>query len=205
MTIFEWLFMGENNFWNIMSGLGTIVAIIFILFTYRRYREEKITKEVAQVNTIIDEIYHNLNLAEIFFPKYGEPNINLIISELDNLSEVDRYPNPTDAIPPSADNHRLFSIYNEYNKDVFFNWDLPIFLDKFILFKSNAITHAMATGNAAVLLSKRIFLNLGHLEYSLRRINNLYEEWNQRSRINEDVTVLKTRLTNIKKEYFLWL
>ena len=189
--------------WVFISSFGTVVAVIFGLITYFRYRKEKQQKIQAQINAIIDEIYHNLNLAIFWYGDMAQKEIKCIVSELDKLDQTKRYPNPTDETGDPL-MHRLFlSAYDSYDPSNFFN----IAIDKRILFplRNDAIIQSMAAGSAAVTLSKRIFLNLGHLDYSIRRFNLHIDIWNSLNKVKILDSKLVEHLKKVKTEYYLWL
>ena len=80
-------------FWSFFGGFGTIVAISI---AYLHYNKTKKENEAAQLNAIVDEIYHNLNLSYTFSGKTTEGEVKFICSKLNNLSETERYPIPND-------------------------------------------------------------------------------------------------------------
>jgi hypothetical protein len=179
-------------FWSFFAGVGTIGAIFITYFLYRTNQNQK---EKAKINAIIDEIYHNLNIASMYYGSIENEEIQLIISVLNNLSDSQRYPNPTDAEINPYD-HEFFDIYDGYDKHTFFQMGLT--KQNFIPFKNLAITQAMATGEALI-LSKRIFLNLGHLNYSLVRLKLVIDRWNASNK-NVSDSRIASELENRKRE-----
>ena len=187
----------ESVFWNFFAGFGTIVAIFI---TYTLYRTNEKTKEKAKFKAIIDEIYANLNIGSMYYTSINKDEIQLIISELNKLTQIQRYPNPTDA-DGNPFEHDLFSVYEGYDQNYFF--EMAFNIKDFFSFKNVAISQAMAT-EEALILSKRIFLNLGHLDYSIKRMNMMIERWNS---VNKSTTreTIQRLLENLKREYFVWL
>lgn len=180
-------------FWNFFSGAGTILALIALLLSIWKFKKDIRQKEIAQYNILIDELYHNLNLSSMFSPKLTTKSVEQLIGELNTLSLTERYPNPTDNFVNNADyTHRLFSIFDQNELK-----STGMSEGKYIKFHNSAITEAMATGSAAILSNKRIFLNLGHLNYSINRMNSQYEYYNSLIEPHDIYTV--------KKEYLEWL
>ena len=191
----------QTIFWNFFSGTGTIaaIAITYSLFT-KRQRE----KEIAQINSIIDEIYHNTVVGGIFTEGTSEEEVKMIISELNNLTDIEKYPNPDDKKDGPFE-HGLFSIFKNFDPK-----DRKKFLPKnaprenIFPLKDSAISLALSTGTA-VILSKRIYLNLSHLHYSIKRLNILIEDWNIRKKSSLSDETLFSLYGRIKGEYFIWL
>jgi len=199
---FIWSFgirpFNPSVFWTFVGGVGTICVI---LYTYRRYQKNQEEKEKAQINAIIDEICANFGLSR-FMPKIRtEKEIKLIISELNNLSKTDKYPNPDEKKDKPLE-HRLFSAYDNYDTRSFFN--VTPERGNFFLLKNMAISQAMASGTGIILLP-RIFLNLKHLDYSIRRLNIKTDQWNSLNKKLMDNKTIKDFLKEYKREYFIWV
>jgi len=186
-------------FWTFFGGIGTIFAIFL---AYYLYRKDIARKETAQINAIIDEIFSNIKLAFFAQKERKEKEIKYIIYEINKLTMTSKYPNP-DEKKDSPFEHRLFSgCYDNYDPKKFF--EVKIVRDDFFHFNNMAISQAMATGTAS-LLSSRIFLNLKHLDYSIKRLNIKIIEWNSLKKETLDQKTIQSYLQECKKEYFVWL
>ena len=180
-------------FWNFFAGFGTIITIIT---TYVLYLSNQKSKENAQINAIISEIRHNLAISRTFSYEPNDIEVQKIINELKLLKEYSKYPNLDDRKKDTF-NHELFKASGGFK-----SFEISTRYQYIFYFKNEAIEQALSTGKALV-LSKRIFLNLGHLDYSIQRVNLVIQRWNSREdRLAEASLILFQRM---QKEYFIWL
>lgn len=129
----------------------------------------------------------------------SEIEVQTIISNLDRLSDIEKYPNPDEV--PTPFQHPLFQVFENFDHTTFFNSSSP---GRLSAYKTNAIANALSTGTA-ILLKPRIFINLGHLEFSINRIMDHIDHYNT-SRGSGDLSAeLPLFIRGIKREYYIWL
>ncbi len=115
--------------------------------------------------------------------------LGVFLKEIDKMDKNKIYPNPTDS---TERRDQLLELITYNNKIV--NADLmPL--------RSNFIDNAISSQNIFALSNNRIFLNLGHLSYSIKRHNFYVNHFNSDPNPIPDANEFKT----IQKEYALWL
>lgn len=182
----------------LITSIITLAVIIFI-----EIRKDKKNK-IALLNSLLDELYHNINLSDIFafrpsknfirtlgfelLERYGYPENKLkiivqekvkefkkILSKTDkmgindffDLKQTDFYPNPSDD-PYLLPDTKEAKIFFENFYPNFIKMKREAILMPYQLF---AIENAMKSGTIWNLIGRRQAKNLGHLYYSLQRMN----------------------------------
>lgn len=182
----------------LITSIITLAVIIFI-----EIRKDKKNK-IALLNSLFDELYHNINLSDIFafrpssnfvrqlgfelMERYGYPENKpeiiikekiiefkklismknkMEINDFIDLDQKDVYPNPSDD-PFLSPNSTKCKIFFEYFYPNFIKMKRETILMPYQLF---AIENAMKSGAIWNLIGKRHAKNLGHLYYSLHRMN----------------------------------
>ena len=167
-----------------------LVTVLSILTAYFQWQFELNFKRKSDINGLLEELKHNVNIIGDLFVIFNARDFYpFIFKEIGKMGNNKIYPNPTDSIERRE---QLFKFISYSNKII--DSDLmPL--------RSNFIDYAISSQNIFALSNNRIFLNLGHLSYSIRRhnfyVNNFNSDPNPIPNQNE--------FKIIQKEYALWL
>ncbi len=183
-----------------------LVTVLSVLVAYSQWQFELNFKRKSDINGLLEELRHNVNIiggllvndnaeelrhnvniidglfvnykARVFYP--------FIFKEIDKMGNNKIYPNPSD-LPDIKE--QFYKVISFSNRSADSNLLMPL--------RSNFIDNAISSKNIFALSNNRIFLNLGHLSYSIRRhniyINNFNSDPNQKE------------YEKIKEQYALWL
>ena len=174
------------------TGLETyvsIITVISLLFAVLQWQINNKNQRLADINCLLEELRHNANILGNFY--YNCDFINLfkeMSKELDSMEDLQIYPNPTDDIEEEFKYHR----YLTYSKSETAN---------IVSLRCQFINTILSSRYLYTIKPKRIFLNLGHLKYSIDRHNKYVENHN-------NTTGYQKRLDTfhiIQQEYYRWL
>ena len=182
-----------------------LVTVLSVLVAYSQWQFELKFKRKSDINGLLEELRHNVNIiGGLFVNDNAEElrhNVNIIdglfvnykardfypfiFKEIDKMGNNKIYPNPSDSPDIKEQLYKVISFSN-----------MPV-VSNLMPLRSNFIDNAISSKNIFALSNNRIFLNLGHLSYSIRRhniyINNFNSDPNQKE------------YENVKEQYALWL
>lgn len=145
----------------------------------------------TDLNGLLEEIHHNFNIAGTLFLIYDDDIYWAKIFNILNNQDELIYPNPDN----SYFDNKYFSDCLEYSKRKKIPSGLINLTDSFI---KSAIT----SDNIFSLSRRRIYLNLGHLNYSISRYNLIIKNYNQ---VISNLPVKSYAFSKIQQEYYVWV
>ncbi len=167
-----------------------LATILSILAAYFHWQFELNFKRKSDINGLLEELRHNVNIVGNLFVTFNSKEFyQYIFEEIDKMDKNKIYPNPTDSTERRDQLLRLIT----YNNEIVHGDLMPL--------RSNFIDNAISSQNIFALSNNRIFLNLGHLSYSIKRHNFYVNHFNSDPNPFPDVNEFKT----IQNEYALWL
>jgi hypothetical protein len=179
------------------DGVPTVIAIIAVLITILLLYKTKVQNQRALINSVFEEIRHNLNMTDKLHPPIDNDTIIFILKELRNINKDCYYPNPTDGADTAE---RLLSPYKHTINENFNETSY------FMILRQDTIVNALSSGQILNLAKERLFLNLGHALYSIRRYNSIVEIANSDIKQSKNHgTPMEGDRWKIKHEYFYWL
>lgn len=144
----------------------------------------------TDLNGLLEEIHHNFNISGDLFLQYR--NEALFFAKIHRLLQMQ-----AELVYPNPDNVKFD---NQYFNDCFHisNSPLPTGIIKL---RNSFVNHSITSDNIFSLTKQRIYINLGHLGYSVSRHNLNIDRFNSiRNRLH------KTQLLVIvRKEYYTWV
>ena len=163
--------IGRLIMW-IIDHAEITIPIIALFFAYWQWRRKVFFDMKALFNSLLEEFHHNLNLRDGGFSrKLTADEIKEVYKLMDDkLSQGDiHYPNPTDIKNPSLHPFMEMAVTNKI-----FNagYKSPGYMK----LQSNAIETSLVSGLAVNYLPKRLYLNLGHIFFSIIRHNALIDD-----------------------------
>ncbi len=163
-----------------------LVTVLSVLVAYSQWQFELKFKRKSDINGLLEELRHNVNIIDGLFVNYKARDFYpFIFKEIDKMGNNKIYPNPSDSPDIKEQLYKVISFSN-----------MPV-VSNLMPLRSNFIDNAISSKNIFALSNNRIFLNLGHLSYSIRRhniyINNFNSDPNQKE------------YENVKEQYALWL
>jgi hypothetical protein len=186
-NIFSFSWIIYDNGLKLYVSLITVVSLILF---YWRWQTENQAQKIADINGFCEELRHNINLTEQFID-YDKHNFyTKIYTEISQMEKEKclKYPSPCDFYFTFPDK------YKEYTNLVNFK-PTPTIDFKFLKLRNDFITSAISSKTYFSLNSQRIFLNIGHLNYSITRYNLNIEMFNNNT----------LAFTGLQQDYFLWL
>lgn len=167
-----------------------LVTVLSILAAYFQWQFELNFKRKSDINGLLEELRHNVNIVGDLFVTFNTQEFyQFIFKEINKMDNNKIYPNPTDS---TERRDQLFKLIS-YNKKIVNSDIMPL--------RSNFIDNAISSQNIFALSNNRIFLNLGHLSYSIRRHNIYVNYYNSDPRPTPNEDEFKI----IQKEYAMWL
>lgn len=168
----------------------SLVTILSILAAYFQWQFELNFKRKSDINGLLEELRHNVNIAGDLFVTFNSKEFyQFIFQEIDKMDKNKIYPNPTDSTERRDQLLKLIT----FNKKMVNNDLMPL--------RSNFIDNAISSQNIFALSNNRIFLNLGHLSYSIKRHNFYVNHFNADPNPIPDENEFRI----IQNEYALWL
>jgi len=166
----------------------SIVTVLALLVALVQWKQNEDSMRKATINGLLEELRHNINMASYDFIRFDRSTFFRFIKErLRKLGPMSVYPNPTD---DGEDTKDLFS------QILLVEIDTNASVTKFLPLKSDFVATIANSMTFFKLKNKRLFLNLGHLEFSFRRYRTFLED----SRFN---TIQNYK--NIRNEYLYWV
>jgi hypothetical protein len=168
---------------NLFVSFTTIVSVFLFLLQWLIVNKRE---KISYINVLIEELHHNLNIAGQYYYSYDEKEtFKSIYNKLKSLNKYSIYPNPTDQ------NVTGFCFRNLVVKNALTNPPSTI-----IKLKNKCISSLVTNGSFFSHFSnKRIFINVGHLDYSIDRYNKLVDDYNNN----------KIKISILQDEYFSWV
>lgn len=149
-------------------------------------------RQKTDLNGLLEEIHHNFNILGNFFLRYE--NESLFFAKIYQI-----LPKQNGLVYPNPDNPNF---NKEFFKDcIQMQNSFPILPHKIFYLRKSFIEKAITSDNIFSLTKHRVFINLGHLYYSISRHNLNIEKYNS---INDNERKVKY-LKNIRDEYYTWL
>ena len=174
------------------TGLETYVSIITVLsllFAVYQWQSNNKNQRLADINCLLEELRHNVNILGELFLECDFKNLYKEISkEIDRMNDFKIYPNPTD-------NDSKQYKYDKYIKYKNYN------VEDIVPIRCQFINTLLSSRQFYSITSKRIFLNLGHLKYSIDRHNTYVKQFNELLSKSNRIPIFKT----IQEEYYKWL
>lgn len=182
------LFQIHKEYLNLFISLFTVIGILFGF--YQWYESDK-ERDKANINALLEEIRHNLNRTEGGFIKKIDDEIKKeeFYREIHRIlknKKILKYPNPDDK------NNEFECFYKKFKPEKN-NFDRIRFINTTVGY----ISQACSSENVFSLKNHRIYINLGHLNFSLERYNLLLNDYN--------VNVNESKFDRMYDEYVTWV
>lgn len=178
---------------KVIGPILTGFALGFAVFSWwwARWNNKR-----ALVNALFDEIRHNISLTAYFIDGPRSADWKFLNEEIAKLGPNDVYPNPND------NDETLARLYERSFKHG------PVFeltdCMKMLTMRNNCIESSLTSGVAINLLPYRIFRNLGHLDFSIRRFNGQVDAFNGWVSGGASLADVNTQFVHLRNEYKRW-
>ncbi|MCJ7542629.1 MAG: hypothetical protein MUO88_23515 [Desulfobacterales bacterium] len=167
-----------------------LATITSIMIAYSQWLYEINFQRKSDINGLLEELRHNVNIMGDLFVNYNPDEFYpALFNEIERMGENKIYPNPSDSKEREG---QLFKLISFINVKVNFGL-MPL--------RNNFIENAISSKNIFSLSNNRIFLNLGHLHYSINRHNYYIKNFNS----DPNPEPNQKEFGMIKEEYARWL
>jgi len=186
-NIFNWPIIIDQNGLLLYVSIITILSLLVVLIQWQK--QEK-SQRLSDINGLVEELKHNINiLGNIFIECNYDEMYRAMSKELDKTEATAIYPNPTDG------DWQTFKYIHYIRKKPSLRCTIVPLRDQFI----NTIISSRQIFNID---PQRIFLNIGHLKYSIDRHNRNIAE-NNKARDQEGLWIIA--FDYAQEEYIKWL
>lgn len=167
----------------------SLFTVISLILFYWRWQTDNQAQKIADMNGLCEELRHNLNITDQFLDYDKNIFYSTIKKEISklNMNDLKKYPSPCDF-------QNNPSQYNELKNLVTFK-SAPSTSVNYFKLRNDFVNSAISSKTYFSLNNQRIFLNLGHLNYSIMRHNLNIEKFNSNL----------LSFNDLQNEYFLWV
>ncbi len=189
LNIFNWPIVIDQNRLSLYVSIITILSLLVVLIQWQKVDRRQ---RLSDINGLIEESKHNINiLGNLFIECNYDKMYKAMNVELDKMDAIAIYPNPTDSDGRNFEYMR----YIQKNECMRRCTIVPL-RDQFI----NTI---ISSRQIFDIKPQRIFLNIGHLKYSIDRHNRNITEYNKL--IDKQEELWRIAFSDIQEEYINWL
>jgi len=164
-----------------------------IFLAYKQWRQELEFQKKTDINGLFEELRHNINIINETYLSFDKKVFFKSLSkQLDMMGDKKIYTNPTDS------KELQNKMWDEFIKKEMpkTRWKL-----RYMPLRDTYIQKAVSSKNIFSLSNNRIFLNLGHLYFSITRYNFNIATFNS-IEIEKDG---REFFNHMRNEYVLWL
>ena len=186
----HYTFLTEKIYKEGVTLFLSLITLSTLFLVFYQWRKDNKAQKLTDINLLFEELRHNINILNSIFVTYDRKIFySFIANQLLTLAPRGIYPNPTDS------DEQKKNLFNYVKRTDNFKKSNNIFSPR-----NNYIQNAITSKNIFNLNNQRIFLNLGHLDYSIKRHNYNIEQYNQLTGNDKS-----NKYEVIQFEYIMWL
>ena len=160
----------------------SIIPILTLIFVYLQWHYNSQFQKISEINGLLEELRHNINLSKRYCDIIEKPFYYEVYKEIQKFHDNTVYPTHL---------HRSLNFF----KFIQINPLAPP--EPYVKLRNDFISSAISSRSYFHIKKHRIFLNLGHLNYSILRHNRNIERYLNNSS--------EFTFRNLQEEYLDWL
>ncbi len=165
----------------------SLITIASFIFFYWQWQGAELDQRIAHINGLYEELSHNLRLTDEFLEIIEQKDFySKLNKEISKMKTELKYPSPCDLSKSKHDDlEKLVKRKCKSNSRGYYFKLRNEFITSAI---SSKIYFSLKT-------DQRIFINIGHLNYSIMRFNSCIDRFNNK----------KMKFKELQNEYFEWV